>query len=85
MTKEDHFETGSYGARMKSIIYRDDQKKLIDSDKMGEAIEKDIRDIRMKFGNKYDESILQILDYAIDQGYIDKLIIEKSEELNYGR
>jgi len=69
----DHQLTGSYGASIEAITYRNRQKDLINSGKFMEALNMDIQDIRKKFGNKYDSYIEQALVHAkklCDEGYI---------------
>ncbi|MDO8330976.1 MAG: hypothetical protein Q7T36_10960 [Fluviicoccus sp.] len=67
--KVDHEETASYGNSREARAYREEQKKLIDQGKFGEAQEMDILDLQSKFGSKYDESIQQMLDYTRDLGF----------------
>lgn len=64
MDKEDHRQTASCGNSIEAREYRAHQKELIDQGKFREALEMDIEDIRDKFGDKYDESISQMLEYT---------------------
>ncbi len=42
--------------------HRSQQKALIDQGKFDDAFLMDVDDIQSKFGNKYDEAILQAID-----------------------
>lgn len=85
MTKEDHMLTASYGSGRVADIYRNNQKELMDSGRMRDAIAMDIRDIRSLFGTKYNEGLLQMLLYAREQGYIQKVVQERVEIVAYDR
>ncbi|HYO62033.1 MAG TPA: hypothetical protein VER08_00095 [Pyrinomonadaceae bacterium] len=63
MEKADHMKTASWGKSKSAQAYRAKQKKLIEEGKFREAVEMDIKDVRSKFGNKYDEGISQMLEY----------------------
>ena len=69
MTKEDHHNTASWGRSREAADYRNAQKALIEQGKYKEAIQMDINDIRNKFGNKYDEGIKQMIEYAKQIGW----------------
>ncbi|MTG99521.1 MULTISPECIES: hypothetical protein [Myroides] len=43
---------------------------MIRRGKFGKAIEMDIKDIKRKFGGKYNEGMKDMIDYAIDNDYI---------------
>ena len=64
MSPEDHRKTASYGGRLGSPqqIYRDKQFGLIKQGKFDDAFMMDVDDIQSKFGNKYDDAILQAMD-----------------------
>ncbi len=64
MEPSDHSKTASYGSGKAAKEYRERQRKLLDQGKLDEAIKMDIDDIRSKFGNKYDDAIKQMKDYA---------------------
>ncbi|MHC8378382.1 hemagglutinin repeat-containing protein [Pseudomonas sp. MDT1-16] len=64
MTPADHARTASHGNSAKAVAYREKQEELLRQGKLMEAIDMDIRDIRSKFGDKYDGAIKQMLDYA---------------------
>jgi hypothetical protein len=73
MDKVDHMLTGSWGSSAAAKAYRAAQSLLINTGgKAGfrAAMLMDIRDIRKKFGTKYDDAIRQMLDYANCMGYI---------------
>lgn len=63
MTKEDHKQTSSYKRRKNAYKYRRWQAKLISEGKFLEAEAMDIKNIRRKFGDKYEKSIFEKLDY----------------------
>lgn len=63
MSKADHKLTASHGHQgLAGAKYRARQKELVDSGRFDDAIQMDIDDIRSKFGNKYDDAILQMID-----------------------
>ncbi len=64
MDKDDHRMTASCGNSIEAREYREMQKEHIANNDIRAAIKMDIDDIRSKFGNKYDESIDQMLDYV---------------------
>ena len=64
MDPEDHKLTASYGRSKEAERYRAKQKELLDEGKLEEAINMDVMDIRQKFGNKYDNAIEEMLEYA---------------------
>jgi hypothetical protein len=68
----DHMRTASYGNGPAAQRYKAAQKRLADSGRMDEAMHMDIRDVRSKFGNKYDREISEMLDYAKERGYIPR-------------
>ncbi|HVF51083.1 MAG TPA: hypothetical protein VNA19_13395 [Pyrinomonadaceae bacterium] len=64
MEKKDHYKTASWGSSKEAKAYRAAQKKLIDEGRFRQAIEMDIKDVRSKFGNKYDTGIKEMLEYV---------------------
>ena len=64
MDKEDHRETASCGNSREAREYRAKQKELIEQGKFREALQMDIDDIHEKFGDKYDDAILEMLEYV---------------------
>lgn len=64
MSPEDHRKTASYGGREGSPqqAYRDKQADLINQGKFDDAFMMDVDDIQSKFGNKYDNAILEAID-----------------------
>jgi filamentous hemagglutinin len=64
MDPEDHKNTASFGRSEEAKAYRDKQQALLEEGRLMDAIQMDINDIRSKFGNKYDEGIKQMLEYA---------------------
>jgi len=64
MDKSDHRRTASCGRSKKAQAYRVKQEKLIKSGKFREAVEMDVKDIRSKFGNKYDKGIGEMWKYV---------------------
>ena len=74
MSKEDHTKTSSYKNTKAAVKYRKWQAKLISEGKFLEAEFMDIKNIRRKFGNKYDKSIDEKIDYEkslISEGIIN--------------
>lgn len=69
MTKEDHRWTASYGSSNDAKKYRAVQKELIEKGNYHDAIQMDIDDIRSKFGDKYDDAINEMLEYAKSIGW----------------
>ncbi|MGI0120191.1 RHS repeat domain-containing protein, partial [Zooshikella sp. RANM57] len=63
MPTVDHRQTASHGHQgLAGAEYRAKQKELIDAGRFDDAIQMDIDDIQTKFGNKYDDAILQMID-----------------------
>lgn len=63
MSKKDHKNTSSYGKSKKAARYRSWQAKLISQGKFLEAERMDIINIQRKFGDRYNKSIVEKLDY----------------------
>jgi hypothetical protein len=59
MTDEDHKQTASYDSREGAKKHRNDQRDLLKQGKYREAWDLDVKDIRDKFPNKYDQHINQ--------------------------
>ena len=64
MATKDHMDTASWGRSKGAQAYRAKQKELIDKGLFREAQQMDIDDVRAKFGNKYNESIQEMLEYT---------------------
>ena len=64
MHRRDHRRTASCGSSRGARKYRARQKSLIRQGKIREAIAMDLKDIRKKFGDKYDACIRQMLAYV---------------------
>ncbi|MFC5921660.1 VENN motif pre-toxin domain-containing protein [Neisseria weixii] len=64
MEPGDHRLTQSYGRSPEAEAYRAKQKSLLNQGKLQEAIDMDVKDIRSKFGSKYDEAINEMLKYS---------------------
>lgn len=62
MERLDHYQTASWSNSKAAQAYRAKQAQLIGAGKMDDAILMDIEDVRSKFGSKYDEAILQMID-----------------------
>ena len=69
MDKMDHRQTASWGNSREARQYREIQEKLVSEGKIRDAIQMDIDDIVSKFGDKYDESIKQMLEYCTQRGF----------------
>lgn len=63
MKKEDHKKTSSYGRSSKSRKFRQWQAKLISEGRFTEAEYMDIKNIKRKFGDRYNKSINEKLNY----------------------
>jgi len=70
MEKGDHRQTASCGNSKEAREYRAQQKELIEQGKFREALQMDIDDIHEKFGDKYDDAIVEMIEY------VDKLEAE---------
>ena len=70
MDRLDHRQTASCGMSKAAQEYRARQAEFISEGKFKEAMKMDIDDIHCKFGDRYDGSIQQMLDYAESKGYI---------------
>lgn len=70
MEKEDHRKTASCGMSSEAREYRAKQRELIEAGDFKAAIKMDIDDIQSKFGDKYDNALHEMLDYAESNGYI---------------
>ena len=64
METNDHMDTASWGRSKGAQVYRAKQKELIDKGLFREAQQMDIEDVQSKFGNKYNESIQEMLEYT---------------------
>jgi RHS repeat-associated protein len=62
MEAADHRLTASWGSSKSAQEYRAKQRSLLEAGRRDEAIQMDIDDIQSKFGSKYDEAILEMLD-----------------------
>lgn len=69
MSTEDHRMTGSYGSSREAQEYRAAQKALIEQGKYHDAIQMDIDDLHLKFGDKYDDAIAEMIEYATQIGW----------------
>lgn len=63
MSKQDHKDTSSYGKLDKAVRFRKWQAKLISEGRFMDAELMDITSIRRRFGDRYDKSIMEKLDY----------------------
>ncbi len=63
MDEEDHRKTSSYGSSNEAREYRAEQEALIKDGKWREALDRDIADVREKFGDKYDDAIAEMEEY----------------------
>ncbi len=68
MDTVDHMETASWGNSKKAQEYRKVQEELVQQGDFKQAQQMDIDDIKTKFGNKYNEGIIQM------EIYTDKLL-----------
>ena len=68
MTKEDHRKTASYGASAAAKQYRAKQAEYIKNKDWKKAFDMDVKDIRKKFGTKYNKAISLAEKAAKDNG-----------------
>jgi hypothetical protein len=69
LTKADHKLTESFGSSARAKAYRQKQLDLIRAGDFAAAQDLDIKDIRDKFGSKYDDAIEQLLAHSRSQGH----------------
>ena len=69
MLKEDHVKTASWGNSKEAQEYRAVQRELMEAGKTHEAIQMDIDNIHDLFGDKYDDAIAEMLEYATQIGW----------------
>jgi len=63
MEPTDHRRTASHGSRgAAGVTHRARQAALIAEGRFDDAIQTDIDDVQSKFGSKYDEAILEMID-----------------------
>ena len=62
MEQSEHQMTASWGRSALAQDYRATQRALVNQGTLDDAIQMDIDDVQSKFGNKYDTSILQMID-----------------------
>jgi hypothetical protein len=62
METADHRQTASWGNSKESRAYRDQQRNLQGQGRRDDAIQMDIDDVQQKFGDKYDQSMEQMID-----------------------
>ncbi|SMB87957.1 hypothetical protein SAMN05660772_02783 [Pasteurella testudinis DSM 23072] len=70
MDTSDHKQTASYDNLPGSKDYRQRQKELVSQGKFNEAFDMDAKDLKEKFGNKYNHSIRELRDWYIKNGKI---------------
>ena len=71
-TKDNLNGTASWGRWKEADRWRSHQAELIRKGKVGKAMEMDIRDIKRKFGKKYNQGLIEMIDYAIKNEYINR-------------
>ncbi len=64
MSAEDHRQTASWGPGFAARSYRAQQQTLINNGDFLRAQQMDINDVQSKFGNKYANSIAQMMNYT---------------------
>jgi RHS repeat-associated protein len=72
LSEVDHKKTASYGRGENAQRWRNHQEDLIKRGKFGKAMEMDIRDVKRKFGNKYNAGMSEMIDYAKGKGQISE-------------
>lgn len=68
MYTEDHKLTASCDNKPGSREYRALQKKLMEEGKFWDAFDMDVKDLKNKFGNKYDDAVAELTDWYKRQG-----------------
>ncbi|TNH02973.1 hypothetical protein [Testudinibacter sp. TR-2022] len=68
MKTPDHKKTASWDNIEGSKDYRDKQKELIEQGKFEEAFDVDVKNIKHKFDDKYDEAIEQLREWYKKNG-----------------
>ncbi|NMA74915.1 MAG: hypothetical protein GX963_12320 [Bacteroidales bacterium] len=72
MEANDHYQTASHGRQgLSGQIYREKQASYIDKKRFDKAMEMDIKDIKSKFGTKYDSSMVEAIETAKSKGLIN--------------
>ena len=66
MDPADHRGTASYGSGHRQDAYRARQRELIEEGQFDDAFLMDVEDIQSKFGDRYDEAILEAIDALPD-------------------
>jgi RHS repeat-associated protein len=72
MDPADHVQTSSWGSSTSAKSYRSTMKDLIQTGRIRDALAMEIRDIRSKFGSKYNSAISGALRYGKGAGYTKK-------------
>jgi hypothetical protein len=72
MDAADHQQTSSWGRGEGPDAYRQRVGNMIEEGSMRDAMATDIRDVRGRFGTKYNQAIREMLDYAKGGGYLNK-------------
>jgi len=62
MSTADHRQTGSWGRSRAAQRYRAQQRQLIEEGRFNDAVQMDIDDVRSRFGDRYDQAILEMMD-----------------------
>ncbi|MDN3693344.1 RHS repeat-associated core domain-containing protein [Chryseobacterium tructae] len=70
METADHMKTASWGNYATAKQWRGVQEDLINRGKFGKAMEMDIKDVKRKFGSKYNQGMQEMIDYAKTEGQI---------------
>lgn len=73
MDPADHALTASHPRQPGAQAYRDAQKRLIASGNIGAAFAMDVADIKAKFGDKYDEALVEAAAYLACLKYFKKV------------
>jgi hypothetical protein len=60
----EHVETGNWGNRPTSSAFRDTQQSLVNINQNRSSLYMGIKDVHSKLGSKYNEGLLQSIDYA---------------------
>jgi hypothetical protein len=63
MDYQDHRNATSTGSRPAAQAHRNRQQNLVNQGRFGDAIQMEIDDIQSRYGDKYDEAILEMIDH----------------------
>ncbi|OJI02227.1 hypothetical protein BKD75_09665 [Corynebacterium diphtheriae] len=72
MTPKDHKQTLSWGSSLEAKKYQEKQAELIRKGKIDEAFQREYEDIKNAFPGKYDQALDEMIDDALERGFLSK-------------